>query len=119
MSAKVKLNIDNPIKIAFSAKDIEEAILSILVEKHLEGVFEVDLKFVSVQEIHKLNREFREIDKPTDVLSFPIHEKVDKNTPRPVLLGDIILCSELANDNIIDLIKHSTLHLLGFHHKED
>ena len=89
-------------------------------EKNLDGTFEVDLKFVSVQEIHKLNLEYREIDKPTDVLSFPIiHSISDIKTDMPTLLGDIVICPEMAENNIPELIEHSTLHLLGYHHKED
>lgn len=119
MSLKLNLNIEKSIKFAFSEIDAEKAILKVLEEKNLDGAFEVDLRFVSIQEIHILNREYREKDKPTDVLSFPIHEKVDCDTPRPVLLGDIVLCPEMAEEPILKLIEHSTLHLLGYHHAED
>jgi len=116
---KLNLTIEKDIKFAFEASIAEKAILKVLKEKGLEGIFEVDLKFVSVQEIHTLNREYRDKDKPTDVISFPIHEKVDASTPQPVLLGDIVICPEMAEEKIEKLIEHSTLHLLGFHHKED
>ena len=119
MSAKVNLNIENTINFAFSADRAEEAILKILNENKLEGTFEVDLKIVGVREIHLLNEGYRDIDKPTDVLSFPIHEKVESGSDIPTLLGDIILCPEMAEDDIYKLIEHSTLHLIGIHHPGD
>lgn len=120
MSAKVNLNIENDIKIAFSAKDAEQAILNVIKEKNLDGIFEIDLKFVDKDEIHKLNKKYRGNDKPTDVLSFPIQNDISNtNIDAPVLLGDIIICPEMAEESIEKLISHSTLHLLGFHHKED
>jgi probable rRNA maturation factor len=119
MSLKLSLNIEKTIKFAFEAHDAEEAILKVLQEYNLEGTFEVDLKIVSIQEIHTLNREYREIDKPTDVLSFPIHERVVSDNTKPILLGDIVLCPEMAEESIVKLIEHSTLHLIGIHHPGD
>ena len=116
---KLELNIENKIKAKVSKEAIEAAIIKVLNEKHLDGVFAVDVKFVSVQEIHSLNREYREIDKPTDVLSFPIHDSVQVDNNAPVLLGDIVLCPEMAEESIEKLVEHSTLHLLGFHHPGD
>ena len=117
---QLSINIDhkNSYQIP-SESDIKETILKVLNDKNLEGDFEVDVKFVSCQEIHKLNREYREIDKPTDVLSFPIQEKVVSDMSAPVLLGDIIICPEMAEVSILELIEHSTLHLLGYHHPGD
>jgi probable rRNA maturation factor len=119
MSLNLNLNIDNTIKIAFSANDAEKAILKTLKEKNLDGYFEIDLKIVGIKEIHMLNKEYRDIDKPTDVLSFPIYEKVESGSDAPTLLGDIIICPEMAEEPLVKLIEHSTLHLLGFHHPGD
>ena len=119
MSLNVVLNIEKTIKIAFSAADAEKAIFDVLNSLGLSGTFEVDLKIVSVQEIHTLNREYREKDKPTDVLSFPIHDKIEPKNDAPVLLGDIVLCPEMAEEPIMKLIEHSTLHLVGIHHPGD
>lgn len=119
MSLKVQLNLEKTIKFAFKAEEAEKAILNILSENNLQGIFEVDLKFVSVQEIHTLNREYRGLDKPTDVLSFPIHTKVESNTQAPVLLGDIVICPEMAEEPIFKLIEHATKHLIGIHHAGD
>ena len=85
---------------------------------------EISLSFVSSEAIRELNRQYRDVDEPTDVLSFPMME--DEELPLPVLsLGDIVICPEetarlhpeLSQDEAICLmIAHSFLHLLGYDH---
>ena len=117
---KVTINIENKTSQSIvSKKAIENIVLKVLESKKREGNFLVDVIVVGIQEIHTLNREYREIDKSTDVLSFPIHEKVKNDQNSPILLGDIVLCPEMAQDPVEKLIEHSTLHLFGYHHKED
>jgi len=129
---EINLNIENSHKYQIPAEsDIKKTIANVLKKKNIEGEFEVDVKFVDASEIHALNCEYREIDKPTDVLSFPIQEKAtlsklipgrkksSQDLNAPILLGDIVLCPDEALEPILKLIEHSTLHLLGFHHKED
>lgn len=90
------------------------------------------LLFTSDEEIHVLNREWRERDKPTNVLSFPMLERDDllalgADGP-PELLGDIALayetCSREAEDKGVPLehhaahlIVHGLLHLAGHDHE--
>lgn len=82
--------------------------------------FFITVKFVTLDEIKKLNFEHRKINEATDVLSFPIWEKFDdipKNTH--VNLGDIVICPEFVKnspDEIKRLVKHSMDHLIGIHH---
>ena len=88
--------------------------------------------FTSDDEVHTLNREWRQRDKPTNVLSFPMLEPDD--LPRlapdgpPVLLGDVALayetCAREAADKAIPLehhaahlIVHGLLHLAGHDHE--
>jgi probable rRNA maturation factor len=90
------------------------------------------LLFTSDEEVHALNREWRQRDKPTNVLSFPMLEPDD--LPRlapdgpPVLLGDVALayqtCAREAADKAIPLehhaahlIVHGLLHLAGHDHE--
>ena len=112
-----------------SKKDIKTAILEILESKKVTSDVILGLEIVEKKEIKKLNKKFRKKDEPTDVLSFPIHEVTPKVEDHPILLGDIVICPEILTDNakeykttidneFIKLIQHSTLHLLGFHHKE-
>lgn len=94
---------------------------------------EASVLFTSDAEVHALNREWRERDKPTNVLSFPMLERADllalpPGGP-PELLGDIALAHETCAreaaekgvalaDHAAHLIVHGLLHLAGHDHVE-
>lgn len=93
---------------------------------------EVDISFVSPVEIRELNREYREHDSETDVLSFPQFEGVEEiqNQEGYLCLGDIILCPEIAEKQaeeynhsfrreMVYLMVHSMHHLLGYDHMNE
>ncbi len=80
------------------------------------------IAFVSARRIRQLNRQFRGIDKATDVLSFPAEEESN--------LGDIAISVEIAVEQaeenglsleyeIAQLILHGLLHLSGYDHEKD
>lgn len=90
---------------------------------------EVSLFFVSADEIRKTNKLFRKIDKVTDVLSFPNHDKkpFTADSDGQIRLGDILLCLSFVRDRsekkglstrdeIIRMIVHGVLHLVGYDH---
>lgn len=102
---------------------IKKAVGAALKEEGLQGDFEVSVSFVTNEEIKELNREYRNVDSETDVLSFPMDDEFDG----VIILGDIVLSTqkiiEQANDfnhslerEIIYLTVHSMLHLLGYDH---
>jgi probable rRNA maturation factor len=74
------------------------------------------VEFVSAERIHALNRDYRGIDKPTDVLSFGVDEDGDAVGPRE--LGDIVICPEHTVD-LREAVVHGTLHLTGMDHEVD
>jgi len=74
------------------------------------------VEFVDAERIHELNRSFRNIDKPTDVLSFGVDEDGDSAGPRE--LGDIVICPEHTSD-LREAVVHGTLHLTGMDHEVD
>jgi probable rRNA maturation factor len=92
---------------------------------------EVSLLFTSDAEVHRLNREWRQRDKPTNVLSFPMLDREDlfelaPDGP-PEMLGDIALAHETCAceaaekgialaDHAAHLIVHGLLHLAGYDH---
>lgn len=100
----------------------------------------VSLNFVSGEEIRNLNRTFREIDRETDVLSFPnlnkkYNEKLKKFDSernfddKKLFLGDIVICKKIAyaqakeyghskQREVCYLALHGLLHLLGYDHIE-
>ncbi len=98
----------------------------------------ISISSASKEEINKLNLEYRNIDRPTDVLSFPIFEREEieefKNIPedkklKEVELGDIVLCMDIIYSQSVEygtgiirevlyMITHGVCHLLGYDHIE-
>jgi probable rRNA maturation factor len=74
------------------------------------------VEFVEAQRIHELNRGFRNIDEPTDVLSFGVDE--DGHSAGPRELGDIVICPQHTSD-LREAVVHGTLHLTGMDHEID
>ncbi len=91
---------------------------------------EVSVSFVDAEEIHRLNRMYREVDSPTDVLSFPLLEDISEAGDREYLLGDVVICTDIAKEQakeyghgfkreVVYLFVHSMFHLLGYDHMEE
>ena len=76
----------------------------------------VAIEFVSAERIRELNREHRELDEPTDVLSFGIDGDGASAGPRE--LGDIVICPEHTAD-LREAVIHGALHLTGMDHETD
>ncbi|HHU31709.1 MAG TPA: rRNA maturation RNase YbeY [Clostridia bacterium] len=117
--------------------------LELLFKKVLEAVLqaegetgevEVSLVLVDDKKIQELNRDYRGIDRPTDVLSFPLREAVEDEGPKVSvdewLLGDIVVSMETALRQAEEyghslerelgfLIVHGCLHLLGYDHQRE
>jgi probable rRNA maturation factor len=74
------------------------------------------VEFVDADRIQVLNRDYRNIDNPTDVLSFGVDEDGDAAGPRE--LGDIVICPEHTTD-LREAVVHGTLHLTGMDHEVD
>lgn len=93
---------------------------------------EVSVTIVSLEDIHRINLEHRGIDRPTDVLSFPLidftRDKLPQNGEK-IYLGDIVLCYDKVlsqaeeyghsvERELAFLTAHSMLHLMGYDHME-
>ena len=100
------------------------------------ATIEVSVRLTSDEEVHALNRQYRQKDKPTNVLSFPmvqpdLIDTISQNSDNgEVLLGDIVLAhgvcvAEAAERGIpveahaTHLMVHGVLHLLGYDHMSD
>ena len=93
--------------------------------------YEISLSFVDDNEIRILNKEYRNKDKHTDVLSFPISsDEILIDSTINILLGDIVISTETAlrqskeynhsfEREIIYLVVHSMFHLLGYDHMNE
>lgn len=108
-----------------------------LIYEDFEENVEISLTFTDNENIHAVNRETRGIDRPTDVLSFPLLETEDNGTlviydedfvDGVLPLGDILLSVEKAKEQaeefghtflreVAFLTVHSMLHLLGYDHE--
>jgi probable rRNA maturation factor len=88
--------------------------------------------FIRDREMQRLNRAYRNIDKPTDVLAFAYHERMSDNEPdhNPDFLGDVIISVETAAKYALAqgisfateinwLVIHGLLHLAGYDHETD
>ncbi|MDD4377550.1 MAG: rRNA maturation RNase YbeY [Eubacteriales bacterium] len=92
---------------------------------------EISVSFVEAEEIKDLNCQYRNIDKVTDVLSFPQFEDLnDLPEEGELFLGDVVICKERAEEQakefghsfkreIIYLFVHSVLHLVGYDHMDE
>jgi probable rRNA maturation factor len=74
------------------------------------------VQLVDTDAIRALNREHRNLDRPTDVLSFPVDESGPSAGPRE--LGDVLICPEHTED-LIEAVVHGVLHLCGYDHESD
>ena len=120
-----------------SAVEIDESVLLRLTQDNLTALHvspDADVAIVLVDEgaMEQLHLQWMDEPGPTDVLSFPMDElrpgTEDQPTP-PGLLGDIVLCPQVAEaqaktaghtltDELLLLTAHGILHLLGFDHAE-
>ena len=109
---------------------VRRAVIYTLEYENFKGSSEISLTFTDNVGIQALNRDFRGIDKPTDVLSFPLndysHTSLPNATPESTL-GDIVISLERAAEQaeefghsfereVAFLTVHSMLHLLGYDH---
>ena len=96
-------------------------------EPEIAGVSELSVVLTDDAEQQELNRQWRGIDRPTNVLSFP---QIEPFAPLSGLLGDVILARETLereaadlglsfNDHFTHLVVHGFLHILGYDHLDD
>lgn len=115
-------------------KNIFNEVINVLEVKISRGKkIEISIVFTNDKNIKKLNKQFRNINKATNVLSFPIYEKEFFNaieTENYIVMGDIVLSLETIKkesleqnktfiNHLTHLIIHSILHLFGYDHISD
>lgn len=133
--AKIKVyikNNQNEIKVPVGIRLlIRRCCQAVLASENFTENAEVSVSFVSNREIRSLNQQYRNKDKSTDVLSFPLGENGEydqNNETGALLLGDVVISLETAmkqanmyghslEREIGFLTVHSMLHLLGYDHE--
>ena len=118
---------------------IRRTIRTALAAEGLVAPCEVDVLLTDDDGIHEINRELRQVDRPTDVLSFPEFELTPGQLPGPedadpgtglIPLGDMVLSMERVaaqareydhskRRELSYLVTHSVLHLLGYDHLDE
>ena len=137
---------DTTVDFDFDSRQLAETVINAALD-HEDFPYEaeVNLTLVDNEQIHRINKEYRHIDRPTDVLSFPLlsyetagdfsgleeeaYENFNPDTGE-ILLGDIVISVEKVMEQAMSyghsqkreyafLILHSVLHLLGYDHMTD
>ena len=126
---KLRLRCENGVKCPWSLRRrIRKAAMAVLDAEGVEEPCELSVLLTDDEGIRVLNREFRQADRPTDVLSFPMGD-ADPRTGR-LLLGDMVLNTDRAaaqgmefghgpEHEVSYLTVHSVLHLLGYDHVDE
>jgi probable rRNA maturation factor len=111
---------------------VKKVVVKSLETENVDKNIEVSISFVDNSEIRYLNKNFRNKDKETDVLSFPQYDAIEKikEEKNLVILGDIVISLEKAKEQAIEyghsferevafLTAHSMFHLFGYDHDTD
>jgi probable rRNA maturation factor len=112
--------------------EMQSWVRDVIRELDVAGECEISIRIVDEDEGRKLNKQFRDIDGATNVLSFPAGDEAIGSLPQgvPVSLGDIVICGPIVEREAAEqhkevcahwahLLVHGTLHLLGFDHEVD
>ncbi|SFU93563.1 rRNA maturation RNase YbeY [Alicyclobacillus macrosporangiidus] len=130
MSVHVDVDIRHPLPSGVDEPLVRQVLEAAARQEGVRG--EVSVSFVSDEEIHELNRQYRGVDRPTDVLSFALQEGEpmpggDDDLP---LLGDVVVSVPTAvrqaeayghsvRREVAFLLVHGFLHLLGYDHPDE
>lgn len=126
----MSIEINNESGLSFDETVLQRLAAHVLDSLHVHPQTELGISLVDESAIERLHVEWMDEPGPTDVLSFPMDElrpgRPDAKTPAG-LLGDIVICPQVAETNadaaghdllteILVLLSHGMLHLLGFDH---
>lgn len=134
------IEISNLTRSSFNQKSFQEIAKKILKRERIKGKVEISLVLVGEKRIQGLNKHFRGINKPTNVLAFPekdfFQKKGVNKAPRFVLppanllkLGEIVICPAVIikeakqkkqsfQKELLLVFVHGLLHLLGYRHQD-
>ena len=108
--------LNNYLNFLVKKRNLEDAIFNII--------------FVTSEKIHEINKEYINVDRVTDVISFALEDSIEGYVEEIRMLGDIYICvekmkeqAELYNHSVLRemcfLTTHGLLHLLGYDHMEE
>lgn len=118
--------INDLVNVSFNYEYLDDVIKRVLEHEQVKNAY-FSIIFVDLEEIQKINKEYRGIDRVTDVISFALEDTPNKIDSNIRVLGDIYICIpkmiEQAEDyghsikrELSFLTVHGLLHLLGYDH---
>lgn len=123
---KVLLYVESRYKV--NRKRMKRTVLSVLKEQGVQAPSEISVAIIGDRKMKILNKKYRNLDKTTNVLSFPLAEGDSTHLPASTLhLGDVVISypqviaeaaaeDMMVDDKVEELLRHGLLHLLGIHH---
>jgi probable rRNA maturation factor len=129
---ELELTVSEPFQARVDEALLEQTVRAVLAQEGIKGVVEVSLLITDDAELHDLNRTYRGVDRPTDVLSFADNDAPESFIMPPGMpryLGDIAISYERVVEQAADyghspqrelayLVTHGMLHLLGYDHEQ-
>ncbi len=127
MPARVELDNASAVTDVPSESEFQDWVQSATAERAADVNSLVHVRLVDERESAELNLRYRNLDKPTNVLSFPFGEEVEDHC---LLLGDLVICAPViareaaaqgkpVKHHWAHITVHGTLHLLGHDHIEE
>lgn len=121
------INVQNKFNFAIDCKALTEAAACVLRQQNAPEDSTITIVLTTNDEVRELNRIYRDVDTPTDVLSFPAEAPPMPMPDEPPYIGDTIIAYPYAaqqaaqanqdlTKSLMLLVVHSTLHLLGYDH---
>lgn len=126
---KLKVLIYVESRYQVNRKKIKSAVASVLQENNVQSPLEVSIAIVGDRKMTKLNKQYRNKEGTTNILSFPLSEGEQTHLPNDISrLGDIVISypmvikeasqyEMLVDERVDELVRHGMLHLLGLHHE--
>lgn len=125
--ARVLIYVESRYKV--NRKRIKSAVQYVLEDQSIQTPLEVSIAIIGDRKMRVLNKQYRNLDKTANILSFPLAEGEQSRLPSDIMrLGDIIISypmvikesalqDMLVDDRVEELVQHGMLHLLGLHHE--
>ncbi len=124
---KILIYVESRYKV--NRKKIKSAVAYVLEDQQVFTPVEVSIAFVGDRKMRALNKKYRDKDKTTNILEFPLQEGEQTHLPSDITrLGDIVISypelireaaeqEMLVDERVDELVQHGMLHLLGIHHQ--
>lgn len=124
---RFEIDVQNENGYLINISRLQAASQQVLSQHEVDPETSLSVVFVDNDYIQNLNRQFREVDAPTDVLSFPADAPPVELDDEPPYIGDLVIAYPYASaqaereghtldDSLSLLVVHGTLHLLGYDH---